>query len=339
MANPQCEDGFTKIANEIMDALISHRLSGQEFQIVYFVLRKTYGFGKKCDFISMGQISKATGISRPKVCKLLNNLYSKNILSVVQKGNTPVPQKDNSVTQKDNTPVTQKDNTAINCLCFQKDYEKWKVLPKRIPVTQKDNTPVPQKDNKGVPQKVTHKRKKETYTKEKNVADQKAAFDLATFFLDEVLKNNPFSRLHRLSANEKAQRIKLWGKDINLLLSKDEQSRSIVEEVIRFATNNNFWRANILSGRKLREKWDTLTTQMKTKGISNSSVSNFSTVSSQCKREPSEKLSAEERLTSDEVKALISTIFPRKIQPLNVSQDVEQLRKEELQRQAKELIA
>jgi phage replication O-like protein O len=158
MASPQLDNGYTKIANEILDALISHRLSGQEYQVTLYIIRKTYGFQKKCDYISMGQIAKATGIVRTKICKLLNNLYAKNIIGVVQKGNS----------------VVQKGNTPLNCLYFSKDYELWKTLPKKVGVVQKGNTMcgtivqqgVVQKDNKGVVQKGTHKRKKETLTKE-----------------------------------------------------------------------------------------------------------------------------------------------------------------------------
>ncbi len=143
MASPQIENGYTKISNEIMDALALHRISGQEFQIVLFILRKTYGFNKKCDLISMGQIAKGTGINRPQVCKLLTKLYEKNILGVVQNDNT----------------VIQKGNTPPNCLYFQKDWEKWQVLYKKITVVQNDNKGVVQKHTGGVVQNDTHKRK------------------------------------------------------------------------------------------------------------------------------------------------------------------------------------
>jgi phage replication O-like protein O len=139
VASPQTENGFTKFSNEIVEALFSHRLSGQEYQIVLFIIRKTYGFGKKHDFISMGQISEGTGICRPLVARILKNLYSKNIIG-----------------------VTQNVNSSVNCLYFQKDYERWKVLPKKITVTQNVNTTVTQNVNEGVTQNVTHKRKKET---------------------------------------------------------------------------------------------------------------------------------------------------------------------------------
>ena len=112
------EKAYTKIFNTILDTLISHRISGQEYQIVLFIIRKTNGYHKTCDNISMGQISKATGIKRPNVSRLLTALCEKNIISVMQK-----------------------DNTKINCLSLQTDISAWRVFPKKItPVMQKDNT-------------------------------------------------------------------------------------------------------------------------------------------------------------------------------------------------------
>ena len=141
MANPQVENGFTKIANEVMEALAKHRLSGQERQIVDVVLRKTYGFNKKEDVISMGQFSKFTGINRPCVARLLKSLLSKKILS-----------------------VTQKDNTNGNTYIFQKDFEQWRVLSKKITVIKKDNKSVINTAQK-VLSKMIHT--KETLTKNK----------------------------------------------------------------------------------------------------------------------------------------------------------------------------
>ena len=44
MASPQRENGHIDIANEIADKFCSYRLSGQEWQIVWVVLRKTWGW-------------------------------------------------------------------------------------------------------------------------------------------------------------------------------------------------------------------------------------------------------------------------------------------------------
>lgn len=46
MASPQTENGHIDIANEIADKFCSYRLSGQEWQILWVLLRKTWGWKK-----------------------------------------------------------------------------------------------------------------------------------------------------------------------------------------------------------------------------------------------------------------------------------------------------
>lgn len=80
MANPQTENGYTKIANEILEKLVNTPLLGSEFQVTLFVIRKTYGFNKKHDIISLTQFEKGTGLSRPTIIKTLKNLMARNIV-------------------------------------------------------------------------------------------------------------------------------------------------------------------------------------------------------------------------------------------------------------------
>lgn len=80
MANPQKENGFTPIANEILEKLVNISLLGSEFQILLFIIRKTYGYQKKVDRISLTQFEKGTGISRPTVVKTLKNLMAKGLI-------------------------------------------------------------------------------------------------------------------------------------------------------------------------------------------------------------------------------------------------------------------
>ena len=46
MANPQIENGYTAIANEILDHLYKQSLNGTELKVVMCILRYTFGF---CD--------------------------------------------------------------------------------------------------------------------------------------------------------------------------------------------------------------------------------------------------------------------------------------------------
>ena len=114
MVSPQKENGYTAIANEIMDALIKYRIPGEQRQCLDFIIRKTYGYNKKKDTISNSQFVLATGIKKPAVCRALNGLVDKNI-------------------------VIKKDNKYIPTYQFNKDYKSWKVLSKKITVIKKDN--------------------------------------------------------------------------------------------------------------------------------------------------------------------------------------------------------
>ncbi len=82
MANPQKENGYTGIANEIMDKLCELKLSGSQWQIIMCVFRATYGWNKKEDYISLSQFEQKTGISRQEICKKIKLLVSRRLLLV-----------------------------------------------------------------------------------------------------------------------------------------------------------------------------------------------------------------------------------------------------------------
>lgn len=80
MANPQKENGYTAIANEIIENLISYGLTGGELGMCIFVIRKTYGFGKKQDRISLSQFQKALRLTRPGICRIKKRLVNWRLL-------------------------------------------------------------------------------------------------------------------------------------------------------------------------------------------------------------------------------------------------------------------
>ena len=58
MANPQAENGYTPIANEIVEALYRVNLSAYESRVLWYLCRKIYGWSKKTDWIALSQFSK-----------------------------------------------------------------------------------------------------------------------------------------------------------------------------------------------------------------------------------------------------------------------------------------
>lgn len=87
MANPQLENGYMKLAVEIMEALAHYRIKGNAWQCLCVILRKTYGWDKKDDHIGYEQFMKATGFSKSNLKENLKWLEDRNIIIIDKKFN------------------------------------------------------------------------------------------------------------------------------------------------------------------------------------------------------------------------------------------------------------
>lgn len=77
----QVENGnYTRIHNEILEMLAKTRLAPLEFALLMVIFRKTYGYQKKNDVISISQFCESTGANRIGIIKALNNLLRLNII-------------------------------------------------------------------------------------------------------------------------------------------------------------------------------------------------------------------------------------------------------------------
>ncbi len=82
MASPQLEDGYTRIANEILEAVYSADLNGTQLKIVLCIWRFTYGFQRKEHALSEIFISKAIGRHKNQVAPEIQKLISRKIILV-----------------------------------------------------------------------------------------------------------------------------------------------------------------------------------------------------------------------------------------------------------------
>ena len=84
---------------------------------------------------------------------------------------------------------------------------------------------------------------------------------LVQVLIDLMLENNPeSSTIKRLTKKRQEE----WIHQCRLLRNRDKRTPEEIEAVIRFSQADGFWKMNILSMPKLREKWDQL--WMKAKG-------------------------------------------------------------------------
>ena len=80
----QLENGYTRIANEILEAVTISKFNGTQLKIVLCVIRRTYGFQRKESDLSITFISRATGISKRYIAQEINNLITSNVLLVTK---------------------------------------------------------------------------------------------------------------------------------------------------------------------------------------------------------------------------------------------------------------
>ena len=81
MANPQLEDGHTRIANELLEQLMKRHLSPNQWRVLLCIIRKTYGFQKKVDYIANFQIVEATGLCKAVVSRCIKELHQAGFIT------------------------------------------------------------------------------------------------------------------------------------------------------------------------------------------------------------------------------------------------------------------
>jgi phage replication O-like protein O len=138
MANPQKENGYVAIANKIVEAISKQIISPDEWRVLFVILRKTYGWNKKEDWISLSQFCQATNMRKPHVCRAVSKLIKRNIITRI--GNA----------------ITRIGNEWGSNYQFQKDYEEWKPLPKSVTLP-KQVMSVTRSGNESLPKQVPTK--------------------------------------------------------------------------------------------------------------------------------------------------------------------------------------
>jgi len=177
-STPQLDNGYVKIANEILEHLYKINLTSYQMRIILFIFRKTYGYNKKEDWISVSQIVEGTGIKQSHVSRTKKELLDKNILY---------------------TP------TGIK-IAFQKDWRLWKInIPnevyrKNIPVQVKNipsedkNIPVQGNTKDNIQKTITKDSKNsKTACTEEDIKDVSILLDVS---LDDV------KRTHQIIMNK-----------------------------------------------------------------------------------------------------------------------------------------
>lgn len=73
-------DRFTRISNDLMDAIPYFKFNGTQFRILFCIIRYTYGFNRESHKFSLSFLSEATGIHKQQIKRELDSLIEKQVL-------------------------------------------------------------------------------------------------------------------------------------------------------------------------------------------------------------------------------------------------------------------
>ncbi|HCP8233174.1 TPA: replication protein [Escherichia coli] len=229
------DDGYTRIANELLEAVMLAGLTQHQLLVFLAVMRKTYGFNKKLDWVSNEQLSELTGILPHKCSAAKSVLVKRGIF--IQSGR----------------------NTGINNVISE-----WLTLPESGKGTYPNQ--VNTKD------KLTKDNIKPYSSENSGESSDLPENDLPVVKADAAIQNGSkwgtaedltaaewmFDMVKTIAPSARKPNFAGWANDIRLMRERDGRNHRDMCVLFRWACQDNFWSGNVLSPAKLRDKWTQL---------------------------------------------------------------------------------
>ncbi len=187
--DPDPKDGHIDIAHEIAEALMRINLSGYQYRIIWCIIRKTWGWHKSTDKISLTLFEKMTGLKSKYICKAIKDLEALNMIIVDR-------------------------NNRVNTYKFNSHYDTWKLNKQSLnkDSLNKDSLNkvqgLPKMGVKTLPKLGVTKEKKETiqkkdlfiildYWNKKDLIPQKRMTPKLRVSISAVLKDNSIDEIKK----------------------------------------------------------------------------------------------------------------------------------------------
>ena len=221
MANPQKENGSTDIANELLEVIYSSNFNAPQLDIIYCLIRYTYGFHRKSHKLSINFISRATKRHKITISKELAKLIDKNVINVEQKSTY----------------------STSRILSLNKNYSTWGVsqnetVSQSETVSQNGASTVSQNETVGVSQNETKKLKIETKKETKDIHTKSDDFESVCRSVFDYFENcgskEKFKNGIKFKVNRKNETILKMLEEIY-----KEYSLKQIKDVIYQAYNNH----------------------------------------------------------------------------------------------------
>lgn len=245
------DDGYTRLANELLDAVMCSGLPETELCILMAVWRKTYGYNKKMDWISNEQLEEMIQKHHTHCSTAKNSLIRKKVL--IQEGRRVGMNIHISEWQtKNNGFCKTLAKPAKKTLAEVANASKQKLLTTKDKLTKdniKRSTSENSDESSDKPRKKPHVLKPEAAIQRGNKWGTAEDLTAAEWMFDLIKTISPSARKPNLAG---------WANDIRLMRECDGRTHRDMCVLFRWACHDSFWAGNVISPAKLREKWTQL---------------------------------------------------------------------------------
>lgn len=226
-----------QLPNSVIDELLAD-LTGAELKCYLYVLRKTKGWNKEEDAISVSQFMKVTGLSNRKVIDACERLVELGLLEQKIGSN-----KIKVFSVKDYKTSSSEESSLVKKVHSSSEESSLSVVKKvHIQNNNINNT-----------------------TKNNNTSSSGKNFQPRTKAKKNVFSNDDlkaaewiFHLIRKLNPSFKEPKFESWANDIRLMRERDNRTHKDICELFQWANQDRFWSVNILSPATLRAKWDQL---------------------------------------------------------------------------------
>ncbi len=265
------DDGFTRVANELLDALMRTKMSGTQSQVVMAVIRQTYGYRKAKDRVHTGYLAELTGLHSNRIKDAVVELEKRNILKI-ERGSgiffmvavnkvisewisdkvesRDAARKSVKASRKSVNKITEiRDSNHGNPSTTKENYKRKEQI--KISSSQiADALPDARGDESVSPPAEKIRPDAAIQTPSGKFWGTQDDLTAAEFIHGKVLVVNPTA---------KAPNWAQWANDIRLMRTQLGYTHREICSLFRWANLDPFWSANVLCPKTLRKQWDKLT--------------------------------------------------------------------------------
>ncbi len=268
---PQVEDGYTRIANELLEQVMAAPLTLREMRVVMAVIRLTYGWNRKQARVTAGLLAKLTGLPSTKASQALAALVAKKV--VIRHGgsrsavsfNKYADQWDLSEPERKTPPPKQAKGDT---------HQTGNDDPKRGDSYQNGKSQCYQNGN-------ASKDRKDNLlpngSKNVDANTSSAKRRLWGEPIDHELAEWMAGIVDALPGGSEKRNLTRWANTFRLMREQDGREPEHIKRLFDWASQDSFWQSNILSPTKLRKQWKALAIQFnnRRKGGSHADRSGF----------------------------------------------------------------